>query len=129
MTSKTPTDFLSGAQAMTCTSTNTDITALRDKLAELAEKAADELKIIPVDHIWPLIERLVIAMHHPEPLRRADAVERFFDDIGDFICDARDRLRPDYGERHPSPRRLRSPPAKAEPARIGFNATLRDDGE
>lgn len=104
-----------------------EIDALRDKLAEFAEKARDELNILPLSHIWPQIERLVIAMSYASAQRRSDAIERFVDDVGDYILDARARLQPDYGERHPPPRRLAAR-GHAEP-RIGFMATLKDDQE
>lgn len=107
---------------------NNDIDTLRDKFAEIAEKAAAELNVLPLAHVWPQIGRLIIAMNHADPARRGDAVERFLDDIGDFICDTRDRLRPDYGERHPPTRRLRGT-SPAEPARIGFNAVLRSESD
>jgi hypothetical protein len=122
MTFKTVSDLRNEPEAMT------DIETLRDQLAEVAEKADAEMKILPLEHVWPLISRLVIAVHYVEPLRRVDAVERFLDDLADFICDARDRLTPGFAERHPSTRRLRSK-APPEPARIGFFATLKDDQE
>ncbi|MGY3122752.1 hypothetical protein ACVWXQ_006689 [Bradyrhizobium sp. S3.14.4] len=105
-----------------------EIEALRDKFAEFAEKAEAELSVLPLAHIWPQIERLVVAMAYASPERRSDAVERFIDDIGDYICDARARLQPNYGERHPPPRRLAAR-GQAEPPRIGFNATLRGDDQ
>ena len=70
-----------------------DNSELKQTLAEMRGAWLRELRQMPVSQVWDDIERLILALHFSDPVRRADAAERFAEDLLRQVGDCRRRLR------------------------------------